>query len=176
MPVVTLRRTWSYSGGVSDRWTGTWLSGPGSAQGPDDGPQRWPGERLGLPEQGPGAVAGRGTRLAAFLADLVIAALVTSLFVEMDVQRPEVMQTFNYWAILVWFVISVVAVSLFGFTPGKFALGLRVVRIDGTSMVGPLRAIPRALLTAVIIPAALADRDGRGLHDRAVGTIVVRTR
>ncbi|WP_245812076.1 RDD family protein [Actinophytocola xinjiangensis] len=161
---------------MSDRWTGTWLSGPGSAQGRDDGPQRWPGERLGLPEQGPGAVAARGARLGAFLADLVIAALVTSLFVQMDVQRPEVMQTFNYWAILVWFGISVVAVSLFGFTPGKLLFGLRVVRVDGATMVGPLRAIPRTLLTAVIIPAAMADRDGRGLHDRAVGTVVVRIR
>ncbi|WP_260196137.1 RDD family protein [Actinophytocola gossypii] len=161
---------------MSERWTGTWLSGPGSANGPDDESQRWPGERFGLPQEGVGSVAGRGVRLGAFLLDLVVAALLTSLFVEMDVQRPEVMQTFNYWALLVWFVVSAVAVSLFGFTVGKFALGLRVVRLDGTPMVGPLRAIPRTLLTAIILPAALADANGRGLHDRAVGTIVVRTR
>ena len=100
----------------------------------------------------------------------------TSLFVEMDVQRPEVMRTFNYWAVLVWFLISVGAVSLFGFTPGKFALGQRVVRLDGATMVGPLRAVPRALLTALVLPAAITDANGRGLHDRAVGTVVVRTR
>jgi uncharacterized RDD family membrane protein YckC len=161
---------------VSDRWTGTWLSGPGSAQDPDGEPPRWPGERMGLAESGPGSVAGRGPRAVAFVVDLVLAALVTSLFVDVDVQRPEVMQTFNYWAALVWFMISVVAVSLFGFTPGKFAFGLRVVRVDGSEMVGPLRAVPRAVMTAVIVPAALLDRNGRGLHDRAVGTVVVRTR
>lgn len=176
MPAGPPRRTWSYSGGVSDRWTGTWLSGPGSAQEPDGEPPKWPGERLGLPEKGPGAVAGRGARLGAFLLDLVLAGLVTSLFVETDLQRPEVMQTFQYWSIVVWFLISVVAVSLFGFTPGKFAFGMRVVRVDGAAMVGPLRAIPRAVLTAIIVPAALVDRNGRGLHDRAVGTVVVRTR
>jgi uncharacterized RDD family membrane protein YckC len=176
MPVCSPPRTWFYPGGVSERWTGTWLSGPGSAQDPDGDPPKWPGERMGLPKDGPGSVAGRGTRLIAFLIDLVVAALVTSLFVEMDVARPEVMQTFNYWAILVWFLISAVTVSLFGFTVGKFALGLRVVRIDGTNLVGPLRAIPRTIMTAVIIPAALIDRNGRGLHDRAVGTIVLRTR
>ena len=131
---------------------------------------------MGLPQDGTGSVAGRGARLVAFLIDLVVAALVTSLFVEMDVTRPEVMQTFNYWAVLVWFLISVVAVSLFGFTAGMFALGIRVVRTDGAAMVGPLRAIPRSILTAIILPAALIDRNGRGLHDRAVGTVVVRTR
>ena len=121
-------------------------------------------------------MAGRGVRLGAFLLDLVVAALLTSLFVELDVERPEVMQTFNYWSILVWFVVSVVAVSLFGFTVGMFALGLRVVRLDGATMVGPLRTVPRTLLTAIIVPAALTDANGRGLHDRLVGTIVVRTR
>ncbi|HEX2132389.1 MAG TPA: RDD family protein [Actinophytocola sp.] len=161
---------------MSERWTGTWLSGPGSANGPDDEPPRWPGERLGLPQEGAGSVAGRGVRLGAFLLDLVVAALLTSLFVELDVERPEVMQTFNYWSILVWFVVSVVAVSLFGFTVGMFALGLRVVRLDGATMVGPLRTVPRTLLTAIIVPAALTDANGRGLHDRLVGTIVVRTR
>lgn len=131
---------------------------------------------MGLPQSGPGSVAGRGPRAIAFLVDLVLAALVTSLFVDMDLQRPEVMQTFNYWAALVWFLISVVAVSLFGFTPGKFAFGMRVVRVDGAELVGPLRAIPRAVMTAVILPAVLLDHNARGLHDRAVGTVVVRTR
>jgi uncharacterized RDD family membrane protein YckC len=172
MPAGHVRRTWSYSGGVT-KWTGSWLSGPGAEA---DAPQEWPGERLGLPRSGPGAVASRGARFAALLVDAVIAALVTSLFVPMDVTRPEVMQTFNYWAIVVWFLISVGMVSFFGFTAGKAALGIRVARLDGAAMVGPLRTIPRALLTAIIVPAAISDADGRGLHDKAVGTIVVRTR
>jgi uncharacterized RDD family membrane protein YckC len=176
MPVDAAPRTWSYAGGVSDRWTGTWLSGPGSASGPGQEPPKWPGEGMGLPKTGPGSVAGRGARLAAFLLDLVVASLVTSLFVELDVARPEVMRTFNAWAVLVWFLISVGAVSLFGFTAGMFALGIRVVRVDGAQLVGPVRAAARAVMTAVILPAALIDANGRGLHDRAVGTVVVRTR
>lgn len=159
------------------RWTGSWLSGPSAARGPGaDEPQEWPGERLGLPREGPGSVASRGARLVALLLDLVIATLVTSIFVEMDIARPEVMATFNRWAIVVWFLISVGAVSLFGFTAGMAALGIRVVRMDGTAMVGPLRTIPRTILTALIVPAAICDADGRGLHDKAVGTIVLRTR
>lgn len=174
MPGGQPARTWSYSGGVS-RWTGSWLSGPSSVSEPR-APQEWPGERLGLPKSGPGSVASRGARLVALLIDLVIASLVTRLFVPMDIGRPDVMRTFNYWAILVWFLISVVCVALFGFTAGKAALGIRVVRLDGASMVGPLRAIPRTILTGLIVPAVVTDADGRGLHDKAVGTIVVRTR
>jgi uncharacterized RDD family membrane protein YckC len=43
-------------------------------------------------------------------------------------------------------------------------------------MVNPLRAMLRTLLLAVIVPAALVDADGRGLHDKVTGTVVVRTR
>jgi uncharacterized RDD family membrane protein YckC len=121
-------------------------------------------------------VATRGSRLAALLLDLVIAGLVTSLFVRVDIARPEVMQTYNNWSVLVWFLISVASISLFGFTAGMAALGIRVARLDGVAMVGPLRAIPRAIMTAVIIPAVIWDADSRGMHDKAVGTIVLRTR
>lgn len=138
--------------------------------------QKWRGERLGLPERGPGSVASTGIRLAHLLVDLVLASLVTSVFFRPQFDQPEVMQTFNYWALLTWFVIAVVPVSLAGFTPGMALLGLRVVRMDGTPMVGPLRAIPRTLLTALVIPAAIWDRDGRAWHDKVAGTILLRTR
>jgi uncharacterized RDD family membrane protein YckC len=154
--------------------TGSWLSGGIGETG--DEQQEWPGERLGLPKEGPGSIATRGVRLLALLVDLVLMALVTSLFVEVDVNRPDVMQQFNYLSGLVWFVITSVMISLFGFTAGKALFGLRVVRLDGKPMVGPLRAVPRTVLTALLLPAAIGDADGRGLHDKATGTVVVRTR
>jgi uncharacterized RDD family membrane protein YckC len=159
-----------YPGEVS-RVTGSWLSG-----GTGDAAQEWPGERLGLPREGPGSVAGRGARFGALVIDLALMALATSLFVEYDVNQPDVMRQFNYVAALVWFVVSVVMVGLFGFTPGKLLLGMQVVRLDGTAMVNPLRALPRTLLVALILPAAIIDADARGLHDRVTGTVVVRTR
>lgn len=173
MPVSRPRREWSYPGHVS-RVTGSWLSGGIGETG--DEPQEYPGERLGLPAAGPGSAAPRGVRLFALLIDLMLMSLVTSLFVEFDVGRPEVMQTFNYTSVLVWFVITSVMVALSGFTAGKALLGLRVVRLDGKPVVGPVRAVPRTLLTALLLPAAIGDADGRGLHDKATGTVVVRTR
>jgi len=34
----------------------------------------------------------------------------------------------------------------------------------------------RTLLLAIVIPAVVTDRDGRGLHDRAVNTVLIRAR
>lgn len=175
MPGAGTDGTSSYAGGVS-RWTGSWLSGPSAAIAPTDGEIRWRGDRLGLPERGAGAVASPAIRLGALMIDLVLASLVTSLFVRRDFDDPAAMWTFNLWAMGVWFVISAVGVSLAGFTPGKAILGMRVVRMDGTALVGPLRGVARTALVGVILPAAINDKDGRGLHDRLLGTIVLRTR
>lgn len=167
------RSAWSYAGPVSNaRGSST----SGDLGEPGDAAQEWPGKNLGLPENGPGSVAGRGVRLGALVIDLALMALVTSLFVRVDLNQPEQMQHFNYVSVAVWYVVTVAMVGLFGFTPAKLLLGMRVVRLDGTSMVNPLRAMLRTLLLAVIVPAALVDADGRGLHDRLTGTVVVRTR
>jgi uncharacterized RDD family membrane protein YckC len=130
--------------------------------------ETWPGERLGLPRSGPGAVASLGQRAAALLIDAVLAALVAGLFTAPELPRN--------WSLLSWFAITVVAISFFGFTPGMGALGIRAVRLDGATMIGPIRAIPRTIMVGLIIPPLITNEDGRGLHDRAVGTVVVRFR
>ena len=43
-------------------------------------------------------------------------------------------------------------------------------------LIGLLRAALRTLLLCLLIPALIWDRDGRGLHDKAAGTVVVRAR
>ncbi len=121
-------------------------------------------------------MAGTGIRFLALLIDLVLASLVTSVFYRPEFGDPETMRAFNYWALLVWFVVTSVGVSLGGFTPAMALLGMRVMRMDGSTVVGPLRAVPRTALIALIIPAAIWDKDGRGLHDKLLGTVVLRTR
>jgi uncharacterized RDD family membrane protein YckC len=149
------------------------LSGPRAALEPgedagDRPAQRHPGERLGLPESGPGSVSGTGVRALALLIDAVLSGLVAGLFT-----APQLPQN---WSLLAWFLITVIAVSFFGFTPGMKMCGIRVARLGDHPTVGPLRAVPRTLLVALIIPAAIWDADRRGLHDKLVGTVVVRTR
>lgn len=76
--------------------------------------------------------------------------------------------------LLVWFVLGVVSVRLFGFTPGQYVLGLRVASVDNRLHVGTGRAVARGLLIALVIPALLTDIDGRGLQDRLTATAVLK--
>jgi uncharacterized RDD family membrane protein YckC len=136
----------------------------------------YPGQRLGLPETGVGSVASMGRRFLAFVIDCVVAGLVAAAFVHPHLADPASMQAQNYWGVVAWLLIAAVGVAFFGTTVGTALLRVRVVRIDGKAMVGPLRAIPRAVLAALIIPAAIWNTDHRGLHDRLLGTIVVNVR
>ncbi|MEC3978981.1 RDD family protein [Amycolatopsis sp. H20-H5] len=129
-----------------------------------------------MPETGVGSVAAGGARLLGLVLDLVLASLVTTLFVHPNVQDPAVMQSFNLWSGLVWAVITIVSAAFFGFTPGMGAVGIRVGRLDGAALVGLWRALVRTALTFVIIPAAVRNIDGRSWLDRLTGTVVVRMR
>jgi uncharacterized RDD family membrane protein YckC len=135
-----------------------------------------PGSTYDLPAHGPGSVASLGRRGVALIVDCVLATLVTTLFVRTGAPTPDHVQNLNYWSLLTWFLITVVGTGFFGVTPGMLLLGIHVARVDGGSMLLPLRAIVRAVLVAVIIPAVVWDRDRRGLHDRAAGTIVLSSR
>ncbi len=155
------------------RWTGEWLPGTGTS---DRQEARWPGATLGLPESGVGSAASGGARLLAFLVDLALAALLTVAFTRFDLQDPAAMQQYNLWSGGVWLAISVVSAAFFGFTPGMGLLGIRVARLDGASLVGPMRALVRGVLTLVILPAAVRNADGRSWLDRLTGTVVIRMR
>lgn len=128
---------------------------------------QYPGSRLGLPDSGIGSAAGTGIRVSAFALDLLVAFLIALLFT-----RPNLPQN---WSLVVWVVISVVAVGLFGFTPGQFVCGIRVAPLGGRLLVG-VWALPRTALTFLVVPVFLTDTDGRGLHDRVARTVVVKTR
>lgn len=128
--------------------------------------QVFPGSRLGLPKTGVGSVAPLGIRIGAFLIDLLLSGLIALLFT-----RPELPRN---WSLLVWVVMTVVGVGIFGSTPGQVVCGIRVAPL-GRALVG-LWAIPRVALTFVVVPPLLADVDGRGLHDRLCRTVVIRTR
>jgi hypothetical protein len=75
---------------------------------------------------------------------------------------------------VVWLVLGLIAVRLFGFTPGQFALGIRVASVDERAHVGLGRATVRGLLVFLVIPALFTDADYRGLQDQATKSAVVR--
>ena len=147
--------------------TGSWLSGPPVAPGTGaDGD--YSGAELGLPREGAGSLPGMFRRIVAMMVDWFIAVGISALIA-------QGMPTASVNLIL-WFVIGVAAVTLFGFTPGQYFLRIRVIRVDADAPVGFLRALGRQVLLVFVIPALFTDADGRGMHDRATGTAVVRSR
>ncbi|HLZ37902.1 MAG TPA: RDD family protein [Mycobacteriales bacterium] len=145
---------------MASRWTGSWLGGPRAAR-IDLG---YPGERLGLPASGRGSVAGFGRRLAAYAVDSVLSNLVA---LAVFGQRTA-------WGIFVVFAVEVfVLTALGGATAGMQATRLRIARLDGRPP-GWIAAAVRTVLLLLLVPALIWDRDRRGLHDRAAGTVVVR--
>jgi uncharacterized RDD family membrane protein YckC len=159
------------------RTLGSWLSGSGAFEpggapgGPDQGPNDYPGQRLGLPQTGSRSLARMGRRLAALLIDWLVAYGLAALAMTAGLVS---LTTLSTAVLFIWFVLGVVAVRLFGFTPGQYALGLMVVPVDNRLHVGLGRAVVRGLLIALVIPALITDTDLRGLHDRVTNTAVVR--
>ena len=131
----------------------------------------YPGERLGLPETGPGSLAPMGRRLGALMVDWLISYGLAALALRFGVFSEQTLAT----AVLaIWFVLGVISVRLFGFTPGQLMLGLQVVTVDGRTPVGIVRAVVRGVLVGTVVPALFTDWDGRGLQDRLTATAVVR--
>lgn len=159
----------SYAGAMA-RSFGSWLSGPPPGAG-DPTHGDYPGQRLGLPDQGSRSIARFGRRMGALLIDWLIGYGLAGLAIALGWVSSGALSTA---VLVIWLVLGVVAVRLFGFTPGQYALGLMVATADGRDHVGWGRALLRGVLIVLVIPALFTDADHRGLHDLASKTVVIR--
>ena len=151
---------------VDRRDVTSWLQGPSAVSGADTSgaDTSYAGERLGLPAEGRGRIAGFGARLVAFLIDAALCAALA-----WGVTRDQA------WTTPIFGLEVLVLTALVGASAGQRVRGLQVVRLDGQP-IGVARAALRTVLLLLLIPALIWDRDGRGLHDRAAGTAVLHTR
>jgi hypothetical protein len=149
---------------------GSWLGG-----GPSDDAAVAGSAGLGLPSTGPGSLARLGRRLVALAVDWGLSLAISTAFLGADP-----MATLGVFA-----VENVLLVGTAGGTIGHRLLGLRVrthvppgvVGAAGPAAAlvpGPLRAAVRTVLLCLVIPAVVWDAQGRSLHDRAAGTVIVR--
>lgn len=168
---------------------GSWLEGTPAGEGPDGGSGRG---RLRLPTSGPGSRATVGRRLGALAIDWVLSMLVSgAFFPEPGAVVPRVLAGDPLATLLVFGVSTLVLVMTLGHTVGHRVLGLQVVRVrdlpgadpqDPRSFAppsawpppGPVAAALRTALLCLVIPPAIWDGDGRGMHDAAAGTVIVR--
>ena len=140
----------------------------GSATGgPHDEEDGYRGQRLGLPESGPGSMATLGRRVVALFIDWVAAMIVSRALVG----TPETV--LEQFATLGIFALEVSVLTwLWGSSFGQRLVGLRVV--GRTRRLGLVATTLRTLLICIVIPPLIWDADGRGLHDRAVDSVVIR--
>jgi len=111
-------------------------------------------------------VASFGRRLIALLIDWAICTLVASFLVDSLSADP--------WPQLGVFVLAhAFFVGLFGQTVGMALVRIRCVSMADGGAIGIPKALLRGVLLALIIPAVISDGDGRGLHDRAAGSVMV---
>jgi uncharacterized RDD family membrane protein YckC len=151
------------------RWIESWM--PAETVPEPEGGHR--GARFGLPAEGVASVAGFGRRLVALVIDWLVSYAIALLISGPD---PLASESFS-WAVLgIWFLLTAAPVAIFGSSAGMTAVGIRVASIDSAAVVGVPRAVLRTLLIAVVFPPLFRDPDGRGWHDRAARTVVVRTR
>jgi uncharacterized RDD family membrane protein YckC len=147
---------------VDRRSIGSWLSSTRAAAPDADPDFGYPGRRLGLPESGPGAIAGFGRRLAAIAVDWALCLAIAGGLLRGDGRT----------TLAVFAVENMLLLSTLGSTVGHRLLRLRVAALDG-GRPSPLAVVVRTVLLCLAVPALIWDRDGRGLHDKAAGTAVL---
>jgi uncharacterized RDD family membrane protein YckC len=129
---------------------------------------RWPGERLGLPAEGPRSIARFGRRLGALAIDWAIAWVLSVAFFPISPFQTNPWITLGIFAGEQLLFLWVINGSI-----GHLILRMRVVPVI-PGRLGFWRPIVRTLLLCLAVPALIWDRDQRGLHDRAAGTMLVK--
>ena len=132
----------------------------------------YPGERLGLPEHGPGSVASWGRRIAALAIDWVASTLVAISFTGVGGWLEGTLVSESL-PLLVFLAETTLLTALLGGSFGQLVVRVVVVRLDGRP-IGVLQAFVRTLLICLVVPPLVFNRDQRGLHDLAVKTVTVR--
>lgn len=125
------------------------------------------GQRLGLPESGSGSLARLGRRLVALFIDWFAASLIARALVDDPQSTAESFATLGVFALEVTLLTW-----LWGSSFGQRIVGIRVV--GRTRRLGLVGSALRTVLICLVIPPLVWDADGRGLHDRAVDSVVLR--
>ena len=148
-------------------------------------------------------LASIGTRFLAVLLDGLLPMLISipagitgyiiyslSLNASPSSLPSDVMQTFGIFVVLLTYIgfmsysALVLALWAYGLTPGKYLLGIRVVKVDGGVPAGfwrmALRQIIGQWVAAIVCYLGfiwvLFDANRQGWHDKIAKTLVIRTR
>ena len=132
--------------------------------------ESYPGQRLGLPAEGHGSLASWRARVAALLLDWAACMGVSVLLFGTEVLTGS---DWRSWMILTTFFVQSTLLSwLVGGSLGQVVCRIAVARLDRQPL-GIARAVLRAALVSLALPALVIGPDRRGLQDLAAGTVVI---
>lgn len=135
--------------------------------------ERYPGQRLGLPEEGRGSLASWRSRVAAIILDWAACmGVAVGLF-----GSPVLTESgWQSWMILtIFYIETTVLVTVASGSFGQLICRIAVVRLDAEPP-GLPRAALRAALVSLALPALIIGPHRRGLQDMAANTVVVNRR
>lgn len=112
-----------------------------------------------------------GRRLAAitldWLACYVVIAAVSGGIGQMSPERSPSILALFYGEVLVLTILQ-------GSSLGQKVFGIRAVRFEDGGALTPLQALIRTTLLVLVVTAVTYDHNGRGIHERASGSILKR--
>jgi uncharacterized RDD family membrane protein YckC len=107
-------------------------------------------------------------RVAALTIDwvmcLAIAAVVT----------PKGSGLNQFMPLIIFFAEASILTALQGASAGQRILRMKIVRFHGGGPITPLQALVRTFLLCLVVTAVTFDENGRGIHERASGTVITR--
>jgi uncharacterized RDD family membrane protein YckC len=129
-----------------------------------------------MPRTGAGAMGRFGRRLVGVVIDWTLCQLIAAALFGVPLPFAGVATGRDSAILLGLFALeNLLLVGTLGYTVGHRVVGLQVRSQDGQA-VRPFQAVVRTVLLCLFLPAMFWDRDGRGLHDKAAGTLIARTR
>lgn len=131
-------------------------------------PSRWPGERLGLPNEGTNSVARAGRRIGGVAIDWAIAMALSFFF------APYESLAYSFFTLGFFALLQIISIAALGGSIGHRIFGMRLITLRG-ERVPFWRALVRTALLVIVVPALVWDSDQRGFHDKVAGTILIRS-
>jgi uncharacterized RDD family membrane protein YckC len=145
---------------------------PESSTPSQDPPADHPGAVLGLPARGAGSLATLVRRALAAIIDWILSQLIVAglLEIPMDEGGAGAFAPLGLFALM-----HLLLVGTLGTTIGHRVVGIGVRALDGGPP-RPQQALVRTVMVVLFFPAVFTASDGRGFHDKAAGTMTIRTR
>jgi uncharacterized RDD family membrane protein YckC len=127
-----------------------------------------------MPRAGTGSMGRFGRRLAGAVIDWTACQLIAAALFSAPLPFAGVASQRDTTILLALFALeNLLLLSTAGYTLGHRIVGLRVLSLDG-QRARPFQVLVRTVLLCLFLPALFWDKDGRGLHDKAAGTLIVR--